>query len=92
MCGLAQGANLPAEWIRTSIGTVHALQGKEADMVILQLGDNPARPGAFHWAAEKPNLLNVALTRARQRVYVIGNRDLWCRERHFETLGEFIRE
>ena len=90
--GLARGANLPAEWVRTGIGTVHTFQGKEADMVILLLGGNPARPGAFRWAAEKPNLLNVALTRARQRVYVIGNRDLWCRKRYFETLGELIRE
>ena len=63
-----------------------------ANMVLLLLGGNPDRQGAFHWAAEKPNLLNVALTRARQRVYVNGNRDLWCRERHFETHGEFLHE
>jgi len=66
------------------VGTIHTVQGKEADVVILVLGGNPKRPGAKAWAAEKPNLLNVAATRAKRRLYVVGNRAEWARQKYFD--------
>jgi hypothetical protein len=68
-------------------GTVHTSQGKQADIVILVLGGNPQRPGARRWAARKPNLLNVAVSRAKRRLYVIGNHQAWANQRHFSTLA-----
>ena len=61
-------------------GTVHTFQGKEADVVILVLGSAPGNPGGGSraWASEKPNLLNVAVTRAKSAIYVIGNRADWA--------------
>jgi hypothetical protein len=63
------------------------MQGKEADVVVLVLGTHPHRTGARGWAAERPNLLNVAVSRARRRIYVIGNRAAWGDLNHFKVLA-----
>jgi hypothetical protein len=81
------GESCSADDRRKWIGTVHTMQGKEADVVILVLGGNPAQPGARAFATRTPNLLNVAVTRARRRLYVIGNRAAWAGEPHFDVLA-----
>ena len=77
---------------RLRVGTVHTAQGKEADIVFVVLGGNPARDGAKVWAATKPNLLNVAASRARRRLYVIGDRAQWSRHHYFDTLAATLPE
>ncbi len=65
-------------WADERIGTVHTVQGREAEAVILVLGaPHPAQTGARGWAGGRPNLLNVAVTRAKEVIYVVGNRQLW---------------
>lgn len=74
-------------WPGVSAGTVHTAQGREADVVIVVLGGEPGRDGAVRWATRRPNLLNVAVSRARRRLWVIGDRDLWRRHPHAREIA-----
>lgn len=67
-------------------GTVHTFQGKEARDVIFLLGGNPTKHGVIStFAGKNPNLINVAATRAKKRLYVIGDRNFWTS--HHDTKG-----
>ena len=78
------------EWIEKSVGTVHTFQGREADAVILVLGTDEKSRGAAAWASSKPNILNVAVTRAKHRFYVIGSKKLWSRLRYFDEASLWL--
>lgn len=80
-----------SEWIRSHIGTVHTFQGKEADSVILLLGA-PAnnQNGARRWAAEAPNIFNVAVSRAKQNIYVIGSYDAWAKVGYTQDIAHSL--
>jgi len=75
----------------TRIGTVHTVQGREAEVVIFILGaPDPEQNGARDWAGKTPNLLNVAATRAKETLYVVGNRGLWQRAGLFRDLADWM--
>ena len=68
----------PNQWVREHVGTVHTVQGREADIVFFVLGAQmSSQSGARSWAGGRPNLVNVAVTRAKTSFYVIGNHRLW---------------
>lgn len=75
-------------WVRDSTGTVHTFQGKQALAVFFVLGGDRSTFGALDWASRKPNLLNVAVTRAKSRFYVVGDYDLWKTRPYFDVAAK----
>ncbi|MGP6190457.1 MAG: DEAD/DEAH box helicase [Vulcanimicrobiaceae bacterium] len=74
------------KWCEDHVGTVHKVQGKEAGLIICVLGLDHATSGAADFATAKPNFLNVAITRAKHRLYVIGNASVWRYKDYFRDL------
>ncbi|WP_323757990.1 AAA domain-containing protein [Roseivirga sp.] len=62
------------------IDTVHRFQGDEKDIMVLSIVlTNGSRPSLANFINEyQPYLLNVAITRARSALYIVGNKD-YCR-------------
>lgn len=71
------------KWINNSIGTIHTFQGKEEKAVIICLGLDKKSEGAANWASEKPNILNVAVSRAKYELVIIGDLNLWGNKEYF---------
>ena len=68
---------IPREFAsRITASTVHKFQGDERDVMIYSLVVTDNSPTSkIRWVDEgAPNLVNVAVTRARQALYVFGNR------------------
>lgn len=63
------------DWVEKNIGTVHTFQGKEADQVVFLLGCDKNALSAVRWV--NANIVNVAATRAKYRLYVIGDYTVW---------------
>jgi hypothetical protein len=75
-------------WSKDRVGTIHTVQGREADTVILLLGaPRASQNGARSWATGSPNILNVAVSRAKQNFYVIGSFGAWSGMGHARELA-----
>ncbi len=61
--------------MKKSIGTVYTFHGKETTIVIIYLGVGEDHEGAANWASNSPDILNVAVTRAKNRVIIVGNKN-----------------
>ena len=70
-------------FINSNIGTVHTFQGKEADEVIFVLGCDKRASGVVGFA--NPNIVNVAVSRAKYRLYIIGDYNVWKENKDVKT-------
>jgi hypothetical protein len=76
------------EWAADRVGTIHTVQGREADTVFLILGaPKAAQGGARAWASGTPNIFNVAVSRAKQNLYVIGSHGAWSGIGHARAMS-----
>ena len=75
-------------FVQQAIGTAHTFQGKQATAVFFILGADKTTLSAVEWASRKPNLLNVAVTRAQERFYIIGNYELWRTRPYFDVAAK----
>ncbi|MFC0138894.1 DEAD/DEAH box helicase [Erwinia mallotivora] len=78
------------QWKKSRIGTVHTFQGKENDIVIFVHGCDEKSNGGAVWASSKPNLLNVAVTRAKKNIFVIGDPLVWQNLKGFDDLSRSL--
>ncbi|MEU6381491.1 AAA domain-containing protein [Streptomyces sp. NPDC046909] len=66
---------------RVRVGTVHTFQGGERDVMVFSLvAGEGMHAAAIGWVHRQLNLWNVAITRARSHLIVVGDMNLW-RER-----------
>jgi superfamily I DNA and/or RNA helicase len=81
------------DWATDHIGTIHTVQGREADTVILLLGaPRSSQNGARSWATATPNILNVAVSRAKHSLYVVGSFGAWSGTGHARELAASMRK
>lgn len=75
-----------SQWVDKSIGTVHTFQGKEADKVYFVTGTDDKQIGAIQWSCAKPNLINVAVTRAKKTFIIIGDKARISKLKYYDTI------
>jgi hypothetical protein len=63
------------EGLGLRVGTVHAFQGSEAAVVVVSLGLTAGDSAARRRFVADPNLFNVLITRARERMVVVTSLD-----------------
>ncbi|RKH15980.1 hypothetical protein D7X74_16800 [Corallococcus sp. CA047B] len=79
----------PEAWVRSRVGVVQALPTRDAEAVVFVLGaSSEAQRKERDWAARQLDLLNATVTRAREQLYVIGDRKRWSEAGVFRVLDE----
>lgn len=69
--------------------TVHTFQGDERDVIIFSpVVSNGSPQGTLNFLSSTPNLFNVAITRARASLIVVGNKS-YCQNCNVRFLADF---
>jgi very-short-patch-repair endonuclease len=76
------------------VDTAYGFQGDERDVMFFSAVVAPGiTPGACQWVEQPPNLINVALTRAREALFVVADFD-FCRQQNglLRHLADYCRD
>lgn len=79
---------------QVTVGTVDAFQGKESDIVLLSTVRSNTHKSASRALGflRSPNRLNVALSRARSLLIIVGDYETLRKEPMFETTYNYVKE
>ena len=78
---------------RNSVGTVHTFQGAEKKVIIFSSRVSRSQDDSkVGWINKRPNLLNVAVSRAKELFILIGNLDRLKKRKLTRQLVEHIQE
>ncbi|XP_017877191.1 putative helicase mov-10-B.1 [Ceratina calcarata] len=78
----------------TSVGTIETFQGQEREVIILSTvrSETFCHNGKEHIGfLSNPKRFNVALTRAKQLLIIVGNPFILCLDKHWETLWQYCQ-
>ena len=88
-------SGIPQERLREAkflCATAHAFQGDERDVIVLSLCAGEGMPaGCLSFIGSDPNIFNVAVSRARAAVVVVGSR-AWARGCGFDHITALARD
>ncbi|MDH6625678.1 hypothetical protein M2271_003489 [Streptomyces sp. LBL] len=72
---------------RVRVGTVHAFQGGQRDVMVLSpVATHNTPPRTTYWVASQVNLWNVAVTRAKSQLITVGAHAFWQGQSGLPTL------
>ena len=76
------------------VDTAYGFQGDERDIIIFSaVIAKGITPSACRWAESPPNLVNVALTRAREALFVVADFDFCMQQQGIlKKLAEYCRD
>ena len=87
---IANELNKYSMGINISVSTVHKYQGDERDIIVFSpVISSGISEGAANWVQSPPNLINVAITRAKEALYVVSDFAICRRQRGI--LGDLIQ-
>jgi superfamily I DNA and/or RNA helicase len=88
---LLKDMKLPAEQSdRITVGTVHAFQGAEADIIIFDLVDSRQHPiGRLYRGDTGNRLVNVAISRAQGKLVLIGDPETFLNGAGYQAVDRF---
>lgn len=76
------------DFARDNIGTIHSFQGKEADEVVFVLGCDHKSKRSTEFVNE--NIVNVAVSRAKYRLYIVGSYHAWKENRNIVKIKKVL--
>ena len=77
-------------WPGLRTGTIQSMPRGRSEVVILVLGGDPDRAAAKVRVTKNPNLITAAVGRAKDRLYVIGDRSAWSQYPYLDVVSDLL--